>query len=494
MSDELDAALRTRLTRLAEAVPVDRPGRVRSTAVMPRSRGGSIVGVFAVVVALLVIALVGTSFGGGPTVSPVPSAPIASADGPVVGSDSDESFRLTLRASKSRYAPDEPIDAVAELEYLGPEASIEVASDFGVPTFLVEEVGGDRAIHSTSLLICEKQRRFDRQNPVVVAWKKSGVAWNESGRGSADEAFDRAYFNVIDGDRDPVLRLPAGTWRLLAIAGFAEGSSCAGTHHGLSAEITVTVTNAEVSANSPSAAVPSHLPYELKCGPIERSDCERQAAAIVAAHANDGKTVVELAFTSACGSHTVVFDDGSMSGAFAVCVTPTGSIQPTQTSTPKASALPYTLLCGPIDPDECGLRAAEIVERQAARGKTVVAISFSGPCGSFEAVFDDGTMEAAIGECLIPSAEPGATPSWPTHPTQTFPFPVDCGPLDGLECDERATGLTMWHAGYHVGMRITSMRFASPCHSVTDFDDGSRWEDDHCARPFGDGSSVTPDT
>jgi hypothetical protein len=50
-----------------------------------------------------------------------------------------------------------------------------------------------------------------------------------------DAAFYRTFF------ADPLVRLPAGTWEITAVADFSEGA-CDGAHHTLRAPITVTIT------------------------------------------------------------------------------------------------------------------------------------------------------------------------------------------------------------------------------------------------------------
>ena len=60
----------------------------------------------------------------------------------------------------------------------------------------------------------------------------------------------------------------------------------------------------------------------------------------------------------------------------------------------------YDLDCGPLGPDTCEQRAADIVA--ANLPKRVVSIIFTDECGSFSALFDDGTGLGADADCILP--------------------------------------------------------------------------------------------
>ena len=73
--------------------------------------------------------------------------------------------------------------------------------------------------------------------------------------------------------------------------------------------------------------------------------------------------------------------------------------------TPGASAEPvgadgrdYELDCGPLSPDACAAKAAAVVA--ATQPKQVVSISFKSECGSYLAIFDDGTAVGASIDCI----------------------------------------------------------------------------------------------
>jgi hypothetical protein len=65
----------------------------------------------------------------------------------------------------------------------------------------------------------------------------------------------------------------------------------------------------------------------------------------------------------------------------------------------------YELDCGPLGPDTCETRAAQIVAKilKESPSRRVVAIRFSNdPCGSYNVDLDDGTGMGAIFDCFIP--------------------------------------------------------------------------------------------
>jgi hypothetical protein len=85
------------------------------------------------------------------------------------------------------------------------------------------------------------------------------------------------------------------------------------------------------TAAIPTAAAPSTevlrtatpRPYDLVCGPIERSKCEDSAAEIVGDSDQKQPTnpVVSIWFTDTCGSRIVTFRDGTRTVTMADCYT-----------------------------------------------------------------------------------------------------------------------------------------------------------------------------
>ena len=234
MSDEFDPILRTRLDRLARAVPIRPEGAARRVvAASPRYRGRSGPGMFAAA-ALLLILVWGTAFlvGGG-------------ASNAVVGVSRDDAFSLSIEASKDRYQAGEPIDVEATVEYMGPLAAIEVAGSPGLPGFGVEQLDGANHAQPGYSLSCVTYA-FTRGQPVTFPFAKSG-AFSE---GDPNAAFMKAYLNISGDLPDPSLRLPAGTWRIYADLGVGEGG-CGGTpRHELRAAITVIVEAARRSVTA----------------------------------------------------------------------------------------------------------------------------------------------------------------------------------------------------------------------------------------------------
>jgi len=167
----------------------------------------------------------------------------------------DGSFELGIRAPKTQYALDEPIDVVATLEYFGPDPSINVSSAPGLLGFGVDQIDGNHRVDPGHRSSCVSSSLV-RGQPVSYPFAKSGGYYPEM----PDADFVRQYLNIVDGRADPVLRLPAGTWRIFAVTEFAEGG-CRGPAHKLEVGITIVVAGADVTASvEPSAAPVVQLP------------------------------------------------------------------------------------------------------------------------------------------------------------------------------------------------------------------------------------------
>jgi hypothetical protein len=136
-----------------------------------------------------------------PTVasSPLPSFSVD----PVLGSASDALFRLDLTTPHGIYAPTDSIEPVATVTFLGPGDTI--TFDYGEPLvlFAVEEIGG--------------VRHFDSSGSEV------GSTATLSRAVTTTFPFE-LHFNQAWLD-DPVLRLPAGTWRIAATLSLSLGPS-----------------------------------------------------------------------------------------------------------------------------------------------------------------------------------------------------------------------------------------------------------------------------
>lgn len=132
----------------------------------------------------------------------------ASSDGPIGRSVREAPFALELVVGKARYAPDQPIEAQATLHFLGPEGRIEISGSGDGPIFFrLEEVDGPRDMGPAWSDDCASHTIAGTVTRPFI----KGGGW------SADDpnaAFYRAFF------ADPLFRLPAGRWRISAIADF----------------------------------------------------------------------------------------------------------------------------------------------------------------------------------------------------------------------------------------------------------------------------------
>lgn len=247
MTDDLDPVLRARLARLARAVPVPPERALRPVvSIAPRWRGrsrSSGSGALAVAALALVVIFAAAYVGGGRAE--------ASA---VTASTEDAMLRLTLSSPKDQYAEQEPIEVVATLEYIGEDPSIEVFSHPGMPGFGVAAVDGSQDVASPGYRASCVTYPFVRGEPVAFPFAKSGGLVP----GTPDFEFMRDYLNIADGRPDPVLRLPAGTWRIFAIADFTLGD-CGGGSRELEVGITIVVGAPRSTAAPPASATPSSL-------------------------------------------------------------------------------------------------------------------------------------------------------------------------------------------------------------------------------------------
>ena len=171
-------------------------------------------------------------------------------NGPVTASQGDDTLRLTLTTPHGIYDPNDAIQPVASIAYFGPQAEATIFTDEPVVLFSLEELGGGRRMDPIRLFLCV-HTRVDQAAPLTFPFEKAG------GSGTS---FDSAWY------RDPVLRLPVGTWRIRAelMAETTDGTDpCGGIPHNFAVEniIDVVDSGAPVPAPSPSnAASPSPSP------------------------------------------------------------------------------------------------------------------------------------------------------------------------------------------------------------------------------------------
>jgi hypothetical protein len=171
----------------------------------------------------LVVALVVTLSACGDAASSAPAAP-ANPSATV----RDETFALTLAADRPHYRPTDAISVAASYAYLGPrvtERAFHAAQAIG---FRIEEIGGQRGMGGGMDMPCLFTDVAAGQ-PVAVPFAKAGVISDDPNVG-----FDAAWF------QDPVFRLPAGRWRVVATLGVSL-SDCGGEAHALEASVEVVV-------------------------------------------------------------------------------------------------------------------------------------------------------------------------------------------------------------------------------------------------------------
>ncbi len=123
----------------------------------------------------------------------------------------DAGFALAMRIGSDVVDAGAPIDVAATLTWEGAEPTATIwGSGMGPVLFALEQLDGDLELGGMMTADCA-QHEYARLAPVQIPYVKSGGI-------SADDpnaGFYRAFF------ADPVLRLPAGRWRVSAnVSGF----------------------------------------------------------------------------------------------------------------------------------------------------------------------------------------------------------------------------------------------------------------------------------
>ena len=132
-----------------------------------------------------------------PTIGPSYPTP---SEGPVSDVIDDGVFRLELTTPSGIYGPNDPIEPIARLGYVGVEGSVTYGHGDPAVGFRIEEIGGDRQMTGGVADVCMSTTRQSGQ-PLTLPFQKGG----QIGLG-----FDEVWFH------DPVLKLPPGTWRITA--------------------------------------------------------------------------------------------------------------------------------------------------------------------------------------------------------------------------------------------------------------------------------------
>ncbi len=146
---------------------------------------------------------------------------------PVGATAEDASFRLALTTPRTTYGPEDPIEPVATVTYLGPRATETMAHAAYPIGFQIEEVGGERGMGGGMEQPCLRTE-LEKGESAVLPFAKAGSP-DDPRRG-----FDRAWYG------DPVLRLPEGTWQIIAYLDVYLGD-CGGERHQLIVENVVVV-------------------------------------------------------------------------------------------------------------------------------------------------------------------------------------------------------------------------------------------------------------
>jgi hypothetical protein len=153
--------------------------------------------------------------------------PPRTGPGPGRATAEDASFRLALTTPRTTYSAEDPIEPVATMTYLGPRAAETIFHAAYPIGFRIEEVGGQRSMGGGMDQPCLRTE-LAKGGSAVLPFAKAGSPDDPT------QGFDRAWYE------DPVLRLPAGTWRIVAYLDVFIGD-CGGEGHQLIVENVVVV-------------------------------------------------------------------------------------------------------------------------------------------------------------------------------------------------------------------------------------------------------------
>ena len=146
--------------------------------------------------------------------SPAPAtespAPATESPSPLVGTETvtDDVFELTIATPRTTWSADEPIEVGATLTYIGdqPEMTV-IGAGSGIVGFGIEQLDGPVDM-DPGWRLSAREYDFAQGDRIEVPFTKSGGFDPDGPMGD----FWRAWFD------DPELRLPAGSYRLFAVA------------------------------------------------------------------------------------------------------------------------------------------------------------------------------------------------------------------------------------------------------------------------------------
>jgi hypothetical protein len=160
-------------------------------------------------------------------VGDVSPEPTANTD-PVSRSVVDGVFQLDLTTPHGTYGPDDAIEPVATVTYLGPNGETTMYHASSPVGFLIEEIGGTRQMDGGMDQPCLRTA-VQKNVPLAYPFEKAGTT---------EHGLDAAWY------RDPILHLPAGSWRIRAYldVDVTDGTTtCGGIHHHLEVENVIAV-------------------------------------------------------------------------------------------------------------------------------------------------------------------------------------------------------------------------------------------------------------
>ena len=162
-----------------------------------------------------------------PFSGPLPAHIAALIPDPAHQAVDDGTFRLELSTEPKIYGPDDPIVPAATLTSIGPARQVRFGHSDPAVVFSIEEIGGDGKQMSGGANDSCSFTILNQEVPSPIPFVKSG----QIGLG-----FDEAWF------RDPVLRLPPGTWRIrVRLEAMVPECSAGAEMHELTAENVILV-------------------------------------------------------------------------------------------------------------------------------------------------------------------------------------------------------------------------------------------------------------
>jgi hypothetical protein len=172
--------------------------------------------------------------------------PVNPSNEPVSASKDDGTLRLTLTTPRGIFGPNDAIEPIATVSYLGPDAETTIYTGDPPVVFSIQELGGGRRMDGSQKVPCI-HTRVDQAAPLTFPFAKSGVM----------TSFDRAWFD------ERVLRLPVGTWRIRATlnADTTDGTdTCGGIPHNFDVDNVIEVVGHTPDASAPATASPAPTP------------------------------------------------------------------------------------------------------------------------------------------------------------------------------------------------------------------------------------------